>query len=150
MEIIKGPLDGELICIRLDPGELFLESIQRAIEQEQIRAGVVISGIGSLSICRIHVVNAGYPPDLLTRVQKYFEYKGSIEVLAVQGIIANGEPHLHITVADEEQNVHGGHVEEGCVVLTMAEIAIIRANALPAKREIRYAEKLNQLTYFAK
>lgn len=147
MEVIHGRLDGELVCIRLDPGELFLESVQQILMEEGIRAGVVVSGIGSLSVCHIHVVNAGYPPNLLTRVQDYYEYKGSIEVLAVQGIIANGEPHLHITVADDNQNVHGGHVEPGCVVLTMAEIAIITANTLPARRELRYAEKLNQLTH---
>lgn len=138
------------MCIRIDPGELFLESLQRAIQEEKIRAGVVISGIGSLSVCKIHVVNAGYPPNLLTRVQKYYEYKGSIELLSVQGIIADGEPHLHITFADENQNVHGGHLENGCVVLTMAEIAILRADSLPAKRVTRHAEKLNQLTYYEK
>jgi len=148
VEVIDGRLDGELVCIRIDPGELFLETLKQVIEEKRIKAGVVISGIGSMSVCRIHVVNAGYPPNLLTRKQDYYEYKGSIEVLALQGIIANGEPHLHITVADENQNAHGGHVENGCVVLTMAEVVILRADTLPARRELRFREKLTQLTYF--
>lgn len=40
------------------------------------------------------------------------------------GIIADGKPHLHAVVPDQEY-AYAGHLEEGCRTLYLVEIAII-------------------------
>ncbi len=145
MEAIKCHLTSEMILVRFDPGEDLLKGLREVIRAEGIRTGVVVSGIGTLSDCRFHHAVAGYPPDLMTRHQEYFELKGSYEIASVQGIIADGQPHLHLTLCDKNHTV-AGHLEDGCVVLAIAELAILRADGASVRRVVRGQEKINQLT----
>ncbi|MCL6614258.1 MAG: DNA-binding protein, partial [Firmicutes bacterium] len=41
---------------------------------------------------------------------------------AIQGLIIDGQPHLHAVVSDRER-AYAGHLENGCRVLYLAEIA---------------------------
>jgi hypothetical protein len=145
MEAVKCGLISEMILVRFDPGERLLEGLSELIRTEGIRVGIVVSGIGTLSECRLHQAIAGYPPNLMTRRQEYLELKGSYEIASIQGIIADGEPHLHITVCEGHQAV-AGHLEDGCVVMGVAEVAILRGEGIPLRRVIRGPEKIKQLT----
>ncbi|HTU01715.1 MAG TPA: PPC domain-containing DNA-binding protein, partial [Candidatus Sulfotelmatobacter sp.] len=135
----------EIILVRFDPGELLLEGLREVIKAEAIGTAVVVSGIGTFSDCRIHQSVAGYPPNLLTRHQDYLELKGCYEIAAIQGIIANGEPHLHVTLSEGHSTI-AGHLEDGCRVMTLAEIAILRVEGVPARRKCRGPERIRQLT----
>lgn len=145
MEVIsnKGPF--ELIFIRFDPGEKILENINKIIKEKNIKAGIVISGVGSLSVCHIHGMNTGNPPCLLNRYKEYYEIKGTIELSSIQGVIANKEPHLHITVS-KGREVLTGHMEEGCTVFSLAEVVILKTNEINLIRKMHYPEKIEQLT----
>jgi hypothetical protein len=145
MEAVKCGLTCDMILVRFDPGERLLEGLRELIRTEGIRLGLVVSGIGTLSDCRLHQAIAGYPPDLMTRHQEYLELRGSYEIASIQGIIADGEPHLHITVCEGHQTV-AGHLEDGCVVMGVAEVAILRGEGVPLRRVIRGPEKIKQLT----
>lgn len=145
METMKCGVAAEMILLRFDPRERLLEGLREAIRAEGIRMGLVVSGIGTLSDCRIHQAIAGYPPNLMTRHQEYLELKGSYEIASIQGIIADGEPHLHITVCEGDRTV-AGHLEDGCVVMGVAEVAILRGAGAPFRRVIRGPEKIKQLT----
>jgi len=145
MEAIKCGLTSEVILARFDPGERLLEGLRELIRAEDIRTGLVVSGIGTLSDCRMHQAVAGYPPNLMTRHQEYLELRGSYEIASIQGIIADGEPHLHLTVCEGSRTV-AGHLEEGCVVMGVAEVAILRGQGAPIRRLIRGPEKIKQLT----
>ncbi|MBN1412668.1 MAG: DNA-binding protein [Spirochaetales bacterium] len=120
MESITMPAMGRTIILRLDPGEDLLEGISRAVREEKITNGVVVSGIGTLDRCVLHMVTTtGYPPE------EYFrKFEDTpLEVASIDGIIANGTPHLHMAVSDTEQ-AWAGHLEKGCRVLYLAEIAV--------------------------
>jgi uncharacterized protein len=145
VESMKCRLTSDMILVRFDPGERLLEGLRELIQAEGVRTGLVVSGIGTLSVCRLHQAVAGYPPNLMTRRQEYLELRGSYEIGAIQGIIADGEPHLHLTVSEGSRTV-AGHLEEGCVVLGVAEVAILRGEGTPVRRVIRGPEKINQLT----
>lgn len=145
MEVIKCGLISEMILARFDPGERLLEGLRELIRAERIRTGLVVSGIGTLSDCRLHQSVAGYPPNLMTRHQEYLELKGSYEIASIQGIIAEGDPHLHITLSEGSHTV-AGHLEDGCVVMTLAEVAILRGQEAPIRRVTRGPEKIKQLT----
>ncbi len=145
MEAIKCGCTSEMILARFDPGERLLEGLRELIRSEGVRTGVVVSGIGTLSDCRLHQSVAGYPPNLMARHQEYLELKGSYEIASMQGIIADGEPHLHITLSEGSHTV-AGHLEDGCVVMTLAEVAILCGEGDPVRRVVRGAEKIKQLT----
>jgi predicted DNA-binding protein with PD1-like motif len=145
MEAMRCGLTSEMILVRFDPGERLLEGLRDVIRAEGIRLGLVVSGIGTLSDCRLHQAVAGYPPNLMTRHQEYLELKGSYEIASIQGIIADGEPHLHITVCEGSRTI-AGHLEDGCVVMGVAEVAMLRSEGAALRRVIRGPEKIKQLT----
>jgi len=145
MECIKCRATSEMLFVRFDPGELLLEGLREIIKAEDIETGVVISGIGTFSDCRIHQSVAGYPPKLMTRRQEYIDLKGCYEIAAIQGIIADGEPHLHVTLSEGHTAI-AGHLEDGCKVMTLAEIAILGVHGVPARRRYRGPERIKQLT----
>lgn len=115
----------------LGPGDLLLESIEDFIREHDIQDGAVLTGIGSLSECSLHwPAKAEYPP-----TDVFETFKGPIEITSIQGIIAGGEPHLHMMVAEGgDKRAMGGHMEKGCRVLYLAEITIARFDGPPMTR----------------
>ncbi len=106
--------------IRLDKDDDMLDSINAVIKECGIDNAVVVSGIGTLYDARIHMIGTtGYPA-----VEKFPVWKNKpIEVSSLSGIIASGEPHIHIVFSDSE-GCYSGHLEKGCRVLYLAEIVI--------------------------
>src|SRR5690554_7663303 len=90
----------ETLVIALDTGEDVLESVQEAIKIHDIKDDIVVSGIDSLSKVSYHIVDPG---DEKPWKDTYFTKEGTIELMAIQGMIANGEPHLHITVSQDDK-----------------------------------------------
>lgn len=110
---------GRTIVVRLEPGEFVLAGIQQVIAEAEIQDGYIASGIATFDRCRLHTaVNTTLPPEFV-----YPEWKDSpLEVCAIQGIIADGVPHLHVVVSDENKAV-AGHLEESRI-LFVCEIVI--------------------------
>ena len=141
MNIIKGKGEIEIITIGLEPGEMLLESIQQAIEENEIENGIIISGIGTLKTCNMHYINhTDFPPsDSTVKLEK------PLELLSVSGIIANKEPHLHIVVSCKDDEVYGGHLEPESEVAYLAEIAILKTSYLQMKRNFDANRKITLL-----
>jgi predicted DNA-binding protein with PD1-like motif len=111
-----------VVFVVLTNGEGLLESIRELAKGAAIHTGILLSGIGSLQKGRIHTVASNdLPPK-----EEYLELPGPLEVSSYTGIIANYEPHVHITFMDLQGRVYGGHLEEGSQVLTLAEFSILR------------------------
>ncbi|MER3404018.1 MAG: hypothetical protein C4289_01595 [Chloroflexota bacterium] len=49
-------------------------------------------------------------------------------------MIANYEPHLHIGLLDGQRRYYGGHLEDGCRILTLSEFSILRLPGLRLTR----------------
>jgi predicted DNA-binding protein with PD1-like motif len=124
MKTIPYKGDFELITIGMGPGELLLEGIREAIAKHDIRNGVVLSGIGTFKKCRFHhITGTGMPPkDATVTLEK------PLELNSINGIIAGGEPHLHIAVSCGEDEAFGGHLENGSEIAYLAEITILKCN----------------------
>ncbi len=121
MEVFSGGHVSEVISMRLDQGEDVLGSIEAVARDKDIHTGVVISGIGTLDLARLHyITHTGYPPK-----NEFVEYEGPIELLSIDGIIAEYVPHLHTCISIKEKT-YMGHLEPGCRVLYLAEIAIAK------------------------
>lgn len=125
-----GPL--ELAIVAMQPGEMLLESIREALAQRGLRNGVVVSGIGTLKNLRLHCITHTDPPpkdEIINAVR-------SLELLNVAGIVADGEPRLHVVVSCGRDEVYAGHLEDGGEVAYLAEIAILQCNALEMTRRL--------------
>jgi uncharacterized protein len=108
--------------ILLDRDALLLESILDVIKQKKIEDGYVLIGAGSVQTCTYHYVTS----TALKPVNAFKTVKGPFEILNAGGIIAAGETHIHITLASPEKGAFGGHLENGCRVLYLAEITILQ------------------------
>jgi len=109
---------------RLNPGDDVLVSLREAVCESGILNGVVLTGIGSVSRYRVHVVQTtNLPPG-----DVFFEGEGPYDILSITGYVLDGRVHAHITLSNTEKAV-GGHLEEGCRVLTFAVITLADTEA---------------------
>ncbi len=118
------------VIASLGRGDLLLESLRELAERAQIHTGVLTTGIGSLSKGHIHIIKTNnYPPG-----DVFFDLEGPLEIVQFGGIIAGYQPHIHIALWDTAGRYYGGHLEEGCEVLTLSEISIHRTPTLRLTR----------------
>jgi len=132
---------GRIFILSLSPGDFVLESIKDLIKKENVKNAIVISAIGTLDQYRMHyVLTTDFPPK-----NKFEHWKDKpLELAHIGGIIANGEPHLHVIVSDSEK-AYAGHLEDSCRVLYLAEIVIIEIRDLNLKR-VRDERRIQRLT----
>ena len=141
MKVIARRVPLEMVVVALAPGELLLESVQEAIRKHRLRHGVVVSGIGTLSVCRLHYIqDTDFTPD-----NRFFTLRKPLELLSVSGIIADGEPHLHVVVSRGRNEVYAGHLEPGSRVAYLAELAILKCNRLELVRRLDPVRKVKLL-----
>lgn len=113
----------------LDRDALLLESILDVIKQKNVQDGQVFVTSGSVQKCTYHYVTSA---DLKAK-NAYKTVKGAFEILSGGGIIAAGEPHIHIALSSEK-GAFGGHLEKGCRVLYLAELTIYKFSGPPLVR----------------
>jgi predicted DNA-binding protein with PD1-like motif len=78
-------------------------------------AALMISGIGSFRKARLRLVAKGKPDGI----------EGCLEILTLAGTLSGDGAHLHMSVANAEGRVTGGHVAYGCSVRTTAEVLLV-------------------------
>ena len=122
---------GRTVIMHLGKGECILESVQKEIDRLGIKNGVLLSAIGSLRKASLHVITN---TDELS-VNEYITVEKPIELGSAQGIIINGEPHFHLTIS-EPGKMYAGHMEPGCEVQYLAELAILELTDLNLTRKL--------------
>jgi predicted DNA-binding protein with PD1-like motif len=121
----------EVYRVVLDRNALLLESIRDVIQQKNVQDGEVLVTAGSVQECTYHYVTS---TDLKSK-DEYRTVKGPFEILNAGGLIAAGEPHIHITLSSPDKGAFGGHLENGCRVLYLAEITILKYAGQPLARK---------------
>lgn len=113
-----GSLNIEKVhIVRIDPGEDVLQALRKFLAESGLTQAVVLGGYGTLTTYHIHWVGHTRIP---TRVL-YGEGEGGIEILAMNGLVVDGKPHIHITLSSTV-GAFGGHLEEGCTAYVLCEI----------------------------
>jgi len=113
-------LPTRIVMVRLDPGQDVLLGLRQAVEETGITHGAILAGVGSLSAYHFHVVSTPVlPPE-----NAFVRGQGAYDILTVTGAILDGRVHAHITFSNTEIAM-GGHLEEGCTVLTFAIVTIV-------------------------
>lgn len=131
----------EIVVVGLGPGEMLLESIRQAVVDGDIRNGVVVSGVGTLKNLHMHyITHTDFPPK-----DEFVNIERPLELVSVSGLIADGEPHLHVSVSCGRDEVYCGHLEPGSEVAYLAEIAIVKCNGLEMARHLDEERKIKLL-----
>jgi predicted DNA-binding protein with PD1-like motif len=130
-KVFGGAKIQDIYRLRLDRGDLLLETILDTIKKYDIQDGAVLTAAGSLQECTFHgVVTLAEKPE-----QKFTTIKGeAMEILNINGMIAAGEPHLHMTLSNTK-GAFGGHLEKGCKVLYRAELTTAKYSGTPLARK---------------
>jgi uncharacterized protein len=103
-----------VIALRLLPGQDLKQELAALCGRERLAAACVLTCVGSLNIA--HLRYAGKSAGDVLEMP--------LEILALVGTLGRGGPHLHLTVADESGQTWGGHLLEGCLVRTTAELVL--------------------------
>ena len=121
---------GQVLLLHLTKGEDLLNGIEQGAREAGIKSGIVLSGIGSLSRLKFHYIAAtsDEPHDIFETID------APLELDSLQGVILEGEPHLHTVTTEKGGVTHGGHLEEGSLIQYRAEISIVEINDLPVGR----------------
>ena len=128
--VAGGARAGEIVVVRLAYGEFLLESIEEICRKRRIRDGVILTGFGSLTDIAVSgAVGASFPPRKFYRRTR----PRGVEILAMAGVIANYHVHCHLVLSDRNR-AFGGHLERGCRILSLAEIALMRVTGIKLAR----------------
>ena len=101
--------------IRLKPGDDLFNSIKEYVNEKKIKAGFIMSCVGSLQEINIRLANA----------DKFLVKKEHFEIVSLVGCVScNNRFHLHISISDSEGNTKGGHLKDKNIVYTTAEVVI--------------------------
>ena len=107
---------GEMVChcVRLKRGDDLMESIKALCKRKNIRAGVVLSGVGCISQGRIRDASG-------VNIRQISEH---CEIVSLNGTVSARRCHIHIALSKEDLSTIGGHLCTGCIVNTTCELVI--------------------------
>ena len=121
------------VYVRLDPGDLALESIREICKRHDVDSGTIVSGIGTFRNLNFHYVPTDEYPPVKSERNEFLELDGAWEVGTIDGAIADGEPHLHLVAYNGDETI-AGHLEEGSEVHITAEITIRKTDGPELER----------------
>ena len=113
------------IALRLGPGADLKAELLAVAAREGVRAGWVVTCVGSLSRVRLRLAGGA----------EHATWQGAFEIVALTGTLSPDGGHLHLAVADQQGGTVGGHLVEGCTVRTTAEVVLAADDRLVFARE---------------
>lgn len=112
-------------AFRLGPGLDLKKEIKMFVTQNQITAGIVLTCVGSLSHASVRLAND----------KETSRYDEKFEIVSLVGTLSMDGCHLHISLANSEGEVIGGHLKDDCIIYTTAEIVIAEISNFEFSRE---------------
>jgi predicted DNA-binding protein with PD1-like motif len=112
-------------AFRLVQGADLKRSIEELVRSRGIRAGYVLACVGSLSRAVLRMPGA---KDFLTLEQDF-------EIVSIEGTLSPDGCHIHAAISDRAGHVIGGHVSDGCIVRTTAEVVLAEDLSFDFSRE---------------
>lgn len=107
-------------AFRLKPHEDLKQGILRFAADHKIKAGCIVTTVGSLEQCNLRFANQ----------PKGTELSGHFEIVSLVGTFSETYGHMHLLVSDSTGRTIGGHLLDGNKVFTTAEIVILELTEL--------------------
>ena len=101
-------------AFRLQPGQDLKKELVSFTKEKNIQAGFILTCVGSLRHATLRLADEN--------IIKNFEKK--FEIVSLVGTLCQDGTHLHISLADENGLCIGGHLLEGCLIYSTAEIVL--------------------------
>lgn len=111
-------------CFRLIKGLDLKKEIESYAINNKI-SGVILCAVGCLSKLTIRLADG----------ESILKKEGMFEIVSITGTLSEDGVHIHISVSDELGNTIGGHLKDGCIVNTTAEIVLNIFDNIKIKRE---------------
>lgn len=122
----QSSINQRIHVFRLKPHEDLKKSIQEFAHINHIRAGAIVTCVGSLEQYTLRFANQ----------QNATAAIGHFEILSLTGTLSDSAIHVHLSVADSTGKTIGGHLLDGNLIYTTAEIVLIEMTDLEFHREI--------------
>jgi len=103
-----------LIATRLTRGQDLKLAIANLISENKLTAGSIASCVGCLSKVTLRLAGA----------EKTLLLEEPLEIVSITGTLTSDHQHIHISVANQNGEVLGGHLLEGSIIDTTAELMI--------------------------
>ena len=101
-------------AVRLKRGADLLQSIEEFCIKNEIKAGVVLSGVGCVTKARVRDASGVNIVDI----------DEHMEIVSLMGTVSEKRCHLHVSFSKEDLSVIGGHLVAGCIINTTCELVI--------------------------
>eukprot|EP01116_Phalansterium_solitarium_P007351 TRINITY_DN19991_c0_g1_i1.p2 TRINITY_DN19991_c0_g1~~TRINITY_DN19991_c0_g1_i1.p2 ORF type:complete len:142 (-),score=24.31 TRINITY_DN19991_c0_g1_i1:65-490(-) len=99
---------------RLRPGDDVLKTLDDFIRARQIKAGFILTAVGSLTKATLRYANNSAAT----------EHNGHFEIVSLVGTISLNQHHLHMSISDGNGVTVGGHLLGANTVYTTLELVI--------------------------
>lgn len=138
-----GPKKMDAIALRLKPQQDLKGELDRYVQLHHWEAACVITCVGSLTQAVIRHANQIDGTG----------YMGYFEIVSLTGVLSVHGSHYHLAIADATGRVWGGHLLEGCLIYTTAEIVVgvlphlrfqREYDAVTGYRELSIEDRLSQ------
>jgi uncharacterized protein len=113
-------------ALRLHPGQDLKQSLDAFAAENDILAGIVFTCVGSLRQAFLRLANQPHA----TR------YDSAFEIVSLVGTLGPDGSHLHISISDPAGQTFGGHLMEGSLIYTTAEIVLGDLDELVFRRPV--------------
>ena len=144
---------GKVFVARMKSGNDLLRALNNLLEEHNIKAGVILSGVGLLRRAGLRNCKSlpkEYP--ITDENRSYMEITNPLEILTLSGNISEVEGkswvHAHVTLSyidGEEIHVVGGHLIEGCIIFGFAEVIIMELKDIDMRKTFDEETKQMQL-----
>lgn len=122
-------IEGNILVAKLDHEDDFFGSLEKIMSEIEQRSAVLVTAIGMLKDFSLGYYN------MEKGEYEFKEYEKPMELVSAQGSITEeGSIHVHAQLADEDHDVHGGHLEEA-KVCNVNEITMLVFNDMRMTRE---------------
>jgi len=127
-------------AFRLTPGSDLRQGLLAFAAREQLKAAAIVTCVGSLTEVCLRYANR---PDGVTRC-------GHFEIVSLVGTFSDAGGHFHLAVSDETGAMSGGHLLDGCLTFTTAEVVVAEMTALHFDRQHDGASGYRELVVTAR
>ncbi|MFA9370713.1 MAG: PPC domain-containing DNA-binding protein [Labilibaculum antarcticum] len=118
----------ETYALRLKPGMDLKQEMAQFVETNQLQSASISTCVGSLRELTIRPANQ----------QELLHLQGHYEIVSLTGTFADQgkNNHIHISVSDSTGNTIGGHLVDGNIIYTTAEIVLLNNKDMNFTRAI--------------
>ena len=114
------------LVTRLLPGTDLKHALQAVVSSHGLAAATMVTCVGSLKVAHLRLAGA-------TTTQTF---DGPFEIVSLVGTLCPDGVHLHLSISNREGSVFGGHLLDGNIIHTTAEIALAVYNDVGFSRPL--------------